>query len=76
MIIVSALNTREISFFDAPMLRNTPISFVRSNTEIYVMIPIMIELTTSEIATNAISTYEIALIIVLMEDIIVPTISV
>jgi len=76
MIIVSALNTREISFFDAPMLRSTPISFVRSNTEIYVMIPIMIELTTSEIATNAISTYEIALIIVLMEDIIVPTISV
>ena len=30
---VSALNTREMSRFDAPMARRMPISFVRSSTE-------------------------------------------
>ena len=34
IINVSALNTREISFFEAPILRKIPISFVRSNTDI------------------------------------------
>ena len=32
-----------------------PISFVLSNTEIYVIIPIIIEDTTREIETNAVS---------------------
>ena len=39
----------------------------------YVIIPIIIEETISDIATNAIKTYEIALIIVLTDDIIIPT---
>ena len=34
IINVSALNTLEISFFEAPMLRRIPISFVLSRTEI------------------------------------------
>ena len=72
-ISVSALNTRETSFFDAPILLKIPIYFVLSSTEIYVIIPIIIEETTSEIATNAISTAEIAVIIVLTDDIIMPT---
>ena len=56
MINVSALNTLEISFFEAPMLRRIPISLVLSRTEIYVIIPIMIDETISDIATNAMST--------------------
>ena len=56
MINVSALNTLEISFFEAPMLRRIPISFVLSRTEIYVIIPIMIDETINDIATNAMST--------------------
>ena len=70
---VSALNTLEISFFDAPIALNIPISFVLSNTEMYVIIPIIIDDTISEIATNAIRTYEMALIIVLTDDMISPT---
>ena len=53
---VYALNTREMSRLLAPMARRMPISFVRSRTEIYVMMPIIMLDTTSEIATNAIST--------------------
>ena len=53
---VSALNTREMSCLLAPMERRMPISFVRSRTEIYVMMPIIMEDTTSEMLTNAIST--------------------
>ena len=34
IIKLSLVNTRLISLFDAPILRNTPISFVRSITEI------------------------------------------
>jgi hypothetical protein len=56
MIKVSALNTREISFLEAPMALSMPISFVLSRTEILVIIPIIIEDTTSEIETNAIRT--------------------
>lgn len=56
IINVSALNTLEISFFEAPMLRRIPISFVLSSTEIYVMIPIMMDETINDIATNAMST--------------------
>ena len=55
-INVSALNTLEISLFDAPIERSMPISFVLSITEIYVIIPIIIDETMSEIATNAIRT--------------------
>ena len=68
-ISVSALNTRAISCYDAPMARRMPISFVRSSTEIYVIMPIMIDETTSEIETNAIRTYEMALMIVVTERI-------
>ena len=56
IINVSALNTLEISFFDAPIALKIPISYVLSNTEIYVIIPIIIEETISDIATNAINT--------------------
>ena len=38
------------------MARRMPISLVRSKTEIYVMMPIIMEDTTSEMLTNAIST--------------------
>ena len=41
-IRVSALNTRETSFLDAPIARRIPISFVLSSTEIFVIIPILV----------------------------------
>ena len=53
---VSALNTLDISFLDAPIALNIPISFVLSNTDIYVIIPIIIDDTINDIATNAINT--------------------
>ena len=56
IINVSALNTRVISFLLAPIERKIPISFVRSNTEIYVMIPIMMLDTMSDTDTKAIKT--------------------
>ena len=55
-INVSALNTLDMSFLDAPIALNIPISFVLSNTEIYVIIPIIIDDTINDIATNAINT--------------------
>ena len=55
-INVSALNTLEISFLDAPIALNIPISFVLSSTDIYVIIPIIIDETINDIATNAINT--------------------
>ena len=55
-INVSALNIDEILRFEAPIALNIPISLVRSNTDIYVMIPIIIEETINEILTNAIKT--------------------
>ena len=42
IINVSALNTLDISFLDAPIALNIPISFVLSSTDIYVIIPIII----------------------------------
>ena len=53
---VAALNILETSFLEAPILLNTPISLVLSSTEMYVIIPIIIEETISDIATNAINT--------------------
>ena len=61
IINVSALNTREISFFLAPTARKIPISFVLSITDTYVIIPIIIEDTTSEIAVNAINSHNICI---------------
>ena len=55
-IKVSALNTLDISFFDAPIALKIPISFILSRTDIYVIIPIMIEDTIKDIATKAINT--------------------
>ena len=55
-INVSALNTLEISFLDAPIALNIPISFVLSSTDIYVIIPIIIDETINDIATKAINT--------------------
>ena len=55
-INVSALNTLDMSFFDAPIALSIPISLVLSRTEIQVIIPIMIDETTREIATKAIRT--------------------
>ncbi|CDC75714.1 unknown [Candidatus Colimorpha enterica] len=66
---VSALNTRATSAFDAPTARRTPISFVLSSTEMLVMTPIIIDETTSDIPTNAISTYDTAFITVETDDI-------
>ena len=56
MRTVSAVNMLETFFFDAPMERRMPISFVRSCTEIRVMTPIIMDETMSETATNAMST--------------------
>ena len=55
-IKVSALNTFATLRFDAPIARRMPISFLRSSTLMYVMMPIMMELTTRLILTNAMST--------------------
>ena len=52
---VSALNTRDTSRLDAPTARSMPISLVRSSTEMLVMMPIMMEDTTSEMDTKAMS---------------------
>ena len=68
IMIVSALNTLETSIFLAPILLKIPISFVRSITDTYVIIPIIIELTTSETPAKAINTYEIMLIIEFSEE--------
>ena len=56
IINVSALNIDDIFFLDAPIARNIPISLVLSRTEIYVIIPIIIDETTKDIETNAINT--------------------
>ena len=56
MIRLSAVKTFLISRLEAPMERRIPISLVLSNTEIYVMIPIIIDETIREMATKAIRT--------------------
>ena len=56
IINVSALNIDDIFCFEAPIALKIPISFVLSYTEIYVIIPIIIEDTTREIEINAINT--------------------
>ena len=56
MMMVSALNMLDTSLFDAPIARRIPISFVLSCTEMSVITPIIIDDTTSDTATNAIST--------------------
>ena len=76
MITVSALNILETFLLDAPIARRIPISFVLSCTDIRVITPIIIEETISDTATNAISTYVIALIMVVTDDIMIPTRSV
>ena len=50
---VSALKRFLMSRFLAPSERSTPISFVLSTTDTYVMTPIMTEETIREIAVNA-----------------------
>ena len=40
---VSAVKIRRMSFFEAPIARGIPISFVRSRTEMYVIIAIIID---------------------------------
>ena len=55
-IKVSALNTLEISFLDAPIALKIPISFVLSSTDIYVIIPIIMLETIKDIDTKAIRT--------------------
>ena len=56
IINVSALNIEDMLCLDAPIALKIPISFVLSYTEMYVIIPIIIEDTTKEIDTNAINT--------------------
>ena len=51
-INVSALNTLDMSLFEAPIALSIPIYFVLSSTDIYVIIPIMID----DTDTNAINT--------------------
>ena len=48
IINVSAVNTCDTLRLLAPIARSIPISFVLSRTEIYVIIPIIIEETTNE----------------------------
>ena len=69
MISVSALNILDTSRFDAPIARKIPISFVRSCTDMSVITPIIIDDTTRDMDTNAINTYVIASIMVVMDDI-------
>ena len=56
MMKVSALNTWEIFLLEAPMARRMPISLVRSMTEMWVMMPIIMQETTRDTATKAMST--------------------
>ena len=56
IINVSALNIDDIFLLDAPIALKIPISLVLSITEIYVIIPIIIDETISDIETNAIKT--------------------
>ena len=56
MMKVSALNTWEMFRLEAPRARRMPISLVRSITEMWVMMPIMMQDTTREMATKAMST--------------------
>ena len=56
MIKVSALNTWEMFPLEAPMARRIPISFCLSRTLIYVITPIIMDDTTSEMETKAMST--------------------
>ena len=58
-INVSALNTLEISFLDAPIALNIPISFVLSSTDIYVIIPIIIDETINDLSLIHISFFHI-----------------
>ena len=53
---VSALKTAEMLPLDAPSARRMPISLVRSSTEMWVMMPIMMAETMSETETKAMST--------------------
>ena len=55
-INVSALNIEEIFFFEAPIALSIPISLVLSRTDMYVIIPIIMEDTINDILTNAINT--------------------
>ena len=55
IIIVSALNTCATLRLEAPIALKIPISFLRSNTLIYVIIPIIIEETISDIIENRLS---------------------
>ena len=54
--ILAVENIEDTFPFEAPIALNTPISFVLSYTEIYVIIPIIIDDTTKEIEINAINT--------------------
>ena len=69
MMTVSALNTCEMFFRDAPSARSMPISLVLSMTEMWVMMPIMMHDTTRETATNAIRTYEMMLMMEVTEPV-------
>ena len=71
----SARKTRDMSFFLAPIERSTPISFLRSRTDVYMMIAIIIVDTMSEIAANATRTPVMVLTIVLTKLIIVDKLS-
>ena len=68
---VSAVKMRQMSFYEAPIARRIPISFVRSRTEMYVMIAIIIDDTMSEMATKPTSTVVITPTIVVIEDMMV-----
>ena len=45
-----------MSFLDAPILLRIPISLILSSTDIYVIIPIIIDETIKDTLTNAIKT--------------------
>ena len=65
----SALKTWEMLPLDAPIALSMPISLVRSMTDMWVMMAIIIAETTNESDTNAINTYVMILTIEVNDDV-------
>ena len=76
IINVSAVNKFETSFLRPPSERITPISFVRSTTETYVIIAIITLETTNDNAVNPIKAIVITLISDEISEITIDNVSV
>ena len=73
MMKVSALNTWEMFPLEAPRARRMPISLVRSSTEMWVMMPIIMQDTTREMPTKPMSSREMPSMMVVREEVSMPT---